>query len=95
MVKEDGSIKNIPVKGNRATNLSTQTLAHARVYENNATKAEHLVRVIDSALKSVDRRQAFIQKYKMLQRYGPHNDGGSLMREIKDLVARATEGHSE
>ena len=95
MVKEDGSIKNIPVKGNGATNLSTQTLAHARVYENNAAKAEHLVRVIDSALKSVDRRQAFIQKYKMLKRYGPHNDGGSLMREIKDLVARATEGHSE
>ena len=95
MVKEDGSIKNILVKGKGATNLSTQTLAHARVYENNAAKAEHLVRVIDSALKSVDRRQAFIQKYKMLQRYGPHNDGGSLMREIKELVTRATEGHSE
>ena len=95
MVKEDGSIKNIPIRGNGATNFSTQTLAHARVYENQAAKAEHLVRVIDSALKSVDRRQAFIEKYKMLHRFGPHNDGGSLMRELKDLVGRATEGHTE
>ena len=56
-------------------------------------KAEYHIRVIESALKSVGRRQAFIEKYKMLLMYGAPNDGGSLVRELKDLVNRSTDGH--
>ena len=60
-----------------------------------AQQADYLLKQIDSAFNSVARRQSFIQKYKMLMQYGSLKDGAyvGLARELKELVARSTDGH--
>ena len=47
--------------------VRNQVLNQGRVYEAQAVRAEYLLRVIDSAQATVQRRQSYITKYKKFQ----------------------------